>query len=73
MHPHLSYVVAPSRQQNMLRRAQHAQTAAQSMTGRRRLRFRLTLPRPRVATRPAPPYDRAVPRLRPKHVGDGTR
>jgi hypothetical protein len=54
MTSHLSFAVAQARQQDMLRHAQEARLAAAVMAETRRSRVRLTLPRVRLAGRPAP-------------------
>ena len=59
MNSHLTYAVAQSRQQDMLRQARQAQAAAEILNPSRRSRFRLPLPRTRVAARPAPSQSQA--------------
>ena len=54
MNSHLSFAVAQSRRQDMLRQAQHARLAAAAMAETRPSRARLSLPRIRFAGRPVP-------------------
>ncbi len=53
MNSHLNYAVAQSRRQDMLRQARQAQAAADALTEARGPRFRLTMPRLRLAVPPA--------------------
>jgi hypothetical protein len=66
MNSHLTYAVAQSRRQDMLRQAKQPQAAAETLNQSRGSRFRLPLPRTRVATRPAPSHSRAT-RPAPSH------